>query len=78
MTNKKSPYLPKVRTSYHPNQHEIRSFAPDGSSTPLPNPAVDPIVVNNISWQEFDYTDNLVDEGQNILPNDFDEYDDIY
>lgn len=78
MTDKNKPYLPKARTSYHPKQGEIRSFAPDGSSTPLANPAVDPIVVNNIAWQEFDYTESLADEGKNILPNDFDEYDDIY
>ena len=78
MSNKKTPYLPRVRTCYHPKQNELRSFAPDGSSTPLANPAVDPIVVNNIAWQEFDYTQSLIDEGDNILSNDIDYYDDIY
>ncbi|MDS0526683.1 hypothetical protein NNC19_13405 [Clostridium sp. SHJSY1] len=73
MTNKKKPYLPKVRTSYSPKQSEIKSFAPNGDSTPLANPAVDPIVVNNIAWQEFDYTENPLDEGTNILPTKEDD-----
>lgn len=78
MSNEKKPYLPRVRTSYHPTEKEIRSFSPSGDSTPLANPAVDPIVVNNIASQEFDYTESLADEGKTILPKDFEEYDDIY
>lgn len=68
--SKKTPYLPKVRTSYHPTENEIRSYSPNGESTMLPNPANDPIVANNISGQEFDYTDSLADEGDSILPDD--------
>lgn len=55
----KHVYLPDARTSYYPKEEEIMSFAPDGSYTTLPNPAVDNIVVNNIACQEFDYTENL-------------------
>ena len=64
---KKKPYLPKVRTDYHPTQNEIKSYSPNGESTPLPNPAVDPIVVNNIASQEFDYTDSLTDDGSSEI-----------
>lgn len=68
--NKKSPYLPKVRTCYHPTEGEIKSYSPEGDSINLPNPATDPIVVNNIAWQEFDYTENLADAEDSILPNE--------
>lgn len=78
MNNKNKPYLPRVRTSYHPTKNQTRSFAQNGDSTPLANPAVDPIVANNIASQEFDYTESLADEGKNILPKNLDEYDDIY
>lgn len=50
MNNEKSPYLPKVRTDYHPTQDKIESVSEDGSvAVNLPNPAVDDIVVNNIA-----------------------------
>ena len=65
--SKKKAYLPKVRKDYHPTEDEIRSYAPNGDSTPLPNPAVDDIAVNNIAWQEFDYTESLFDEGEDII-----------
>lgn len=58
MTEKK-PYLPKIRTGYNLKDEEIRSFSPEGDSTFIPNPATDPIVANNIAWQEFDYTEDL-------------------
>lgn len=73
--NNKKPYLPKVRTSYHPTQSEIKSYAPNGDSTPLPNPAVDDIAVNNIAGQEFDYTENLTSEGEEILADYYDSFD---
>ena len=68
--NKTQIYLPKVRTNSYPKEKELRSFAPDGSSTMIPNSAVDDITANNIASQEFDYTESLVDEGANILPDD--------
>lgn len=66
-------YLPKVRTNYHPKESELRSFAPDGSSTKVPNPAVDDITVNNIAWQEFDYTESISDENA-TMTNDYKEH----
>ena len=63
-------YLPKVRTNSYPQNKELRSYASDGSSTMLPNPAIDDIAANNIACQEFDYTESLADEGANILPDD--------
>ncbi|MGL5153008.1 MAG: hypothetical protein ACRC7N_20815 [Clostridium sp.] len=57
MNKNKSIYLPKDRTDFSPKESEIRS-----GNTPLPNPAVDPIVVNNIAQAEFDYTEDLEDE----------------
>lgn len=54
-SNKSGEYLPKERTDYHPE--DIHS-----GNTSLPNPAEDPIVVNNITTAEFDYTENLEDE----------------
>ncbi|MGN2368664.1 hypothetical protein ACTFJW_01195 [Clostridium cagae] len=60
MNNEKSPYLPKVRTDYHPTQDKIESVSEDGSvAVNLPNPAVDDIAVNNIASMEFDYTQDM-------------------
>ncbi|MEG1002167.1 hypothetical protein [Clostridium sp.] len=50
-------YLPENRTQYSP--HDLKSVAPNGDVTPLPNPAVDDIVSNNIATFEFDYTENM-------------------
>lgn len=57
MSTKKNDnaYLPEDRTDYHPE--DIKS-----GNTTLPNPAEDPIVVNNIATSEFDYTENLETE----------------
>lgn len=66
--SKKTPYLPEVRTCYHPTEQEVSSCSPNGDSTMLPNPATDDITVNNIAGQEFDYTENLADAAQSILP----------
>lgn len=65
--NKDKPYLPKVRTCYSPNENEIKSYSKNGDSTSLPNPAVDDIVVNNIAWQEFDYTESLANANDSII-----------
>lgn len=53
-------YLPENRTNYSP--HDLKSFAPNGDVTPLPNPAVDDIVSNNIATSEFNYTQNIANE----------------
>lgn len=51
----KGVYLPKERTNYHP--HDYKS-----GNSPMPNPAVDAIVANNIATSEFDYTESLDNE----------------
>ncbi|SFD08085.1 hypothetical protein [Clostridium uliginosum] len=58
MAKEESPYLPKVRTDYHPDNDDIKSSS-CGVSTYIPNPAVDDIASNNIVCPEFDYTDNM-------------------
>ena len=68
--SKKAPYLPKVRTCYHPTEDEIKSYSSDGTAISLANPAVDPIVVNNIAGQEFDYTESMYDAEDSILSNE--------
>lgn len=53
MSNKnkdKNVYLPRERTWYEPDNNIENSGAP--------NPAKDPIVCNNIAWQEGDYIEN--------------------
>mgnify|MGYP001595412051 CR=1 FL=1 len=55
-------YLPEKRTDYHPKDSELTSTAPNGDTTLLPNPATDPIVCNNISYMEFDYTQSMANE----------------
>ena len=65
MTEKK-PYLPKLRTGYNLPDEELRSYSPKGDSTFIPNPATDPIVVNNIAWQEFNYTEDLEQDEDNL------------
>ncbi len=61
MSNEKKPYLPKVRTDYYPTQSEIENSTGVDFSINLSNPAVDPIVCNNIANQEFDYTESMFD-----------------
>ena len=55
MTKKNKPYL---RSWYEPSEESLISKSPEGIDTILPNPAEDPIVVNNISYMEFDYTNS--------------------
>lgn len=62
MNNQKSPYLPKVRTGYHPSQSAVDSSNGTDKSIHLPNPAVDTITVNNIACNEFDYTESMMNE----------------
>ena len=61
MSKKKTPYLPNIRTNYHPTSSSVESATGVDFKIHMPNPAVDPIVVNNIAWQEFDYTQYMVD-----------------
>ncbi|WP_293983214.1 hypothetical protein [uncultured Clostridium sp.] len=61
MSTKKNTYLPKVRTNYHPTKEDCQTSSKAGKTTNIPNPATDPIVVNNIASQEFDYTQDMMD-----------------
>jgi hypothetical protein len=55
-----NPYLPKMRTNYHPSDDNVESATGVDFPINMPNPAVDSIVVNNISNQEFDYTQDML------------------
>lgn len=57
--NKSNCYLPKDRAGYAPDERDLISEAPNGDITPLPNPATDPIVSNNIVTSEFDYIQSV-------------------
>ena len=55
---RKKVYLPKYREYEAEDPESFRAYSRDGSDyTELPNPSIDPIVANNIAYQEFDYTD---------------------
>lgn len=64
MNNQKAPYLPKLRTGYSPSDNAINSVSGTDKDINLPNPATDPIVVNNIAYQEFDYTQDMTDDSE--------------
>ena len=64
--NIKNAYLPKMRTDYSPSDESVESATGVDFPVNMPNPAVDPIVSNNISNAEFDYTQDM------ITPEDFD------
>lgn len=57
--NKKNkPYAPDLRTGYCPPKHALISKGKiEGPDTKLPNTVTDDITVNNISYSEFDYTE---------------------
>ena len=60
MKNNSKPYLPKIRTDYHPSNEDCQTSTGVGTTNNIPNPANDPIVVNNIASQEFDYTQDMM------------------
>lgn len=62
-----NPYLPKMRTNYHPSQEDVESGTGVDFPINIPNPATDSIVVNNIANQEFDYTQDM------LFPDDDEE-----
>lgn len=64
--NIKQPYLPKMRTDYEPSDESVESATGVDFPINMPNPAVDPIVAQNISNAEFDYTQDM------IFPEDLD------
>lgn len=75
MSKKNKPYLPKVRTDYHPTKSKCDNYTEIGHPEDMPNPAHDPIVVNNIASQEFDYTqDMLTSEEYSLNSKDVKKY----
>lgn len=59
----KKEYGPNVR-GYMTGGNGAKSK--DAKITKIPSNIVDPIVTNNIAWQEFDYTiDSQLDESKN-------------
>ena len=60
-------YLPKMRTNYHPSRDDVESATGVDFPINMPNPAVDSIVVNNISNQEFDYTQDMISPDNNDI-----------
>lgn len=60
MSNK-TPYLPRERGYLDQKSQRIKAYS-ERDYTELPDPVRDPIVTNNISYQEFDYiNDELSD-----------------
>lgn len=60
--NNNKEYAPKERTYYKPTSEDLISKSPDGFDTILPNTVTDDIVVNNIAYQEFDYTEDMFND----------------
>ncbi|WP_297417417.1 hypothetical protein [Clostridium sp.] len=65
-----NPYLPKMRTNYHPSDEDVESGTGVNFPINIPNPAVDSIVVNNISNAEFDYTQDMLSPDNNDVDED--------
>ncbi len=57
---RKIPYLPKERDQDEVTPKKVISRS-EKDYTLLPDPNVDPIVSNNIAYNEFDYTDKNSD-----------------
>lgn len=62
MKNTKVGYAPHNRGYFEQKPHQIRSYS-EKDYVLLPDPVTDPIVCNNISNVEFDYT---YDKGDQI------------
>lgn len=57
MHKKREVYLPHERGYLEEEPKKIKSYSSSGKDyTELPDPVRDPIVSNNISYNEFDYT----------------------
>lgn len=62
MNKEKGPYLPKVRSYYHKTDEECQTTNEGGSTEEVASPIEDDIVVNNIAYQEFEYTDDMISD----------------
>ena len=56
-SKKKNVYTPEIRTAYDPTDKELTNAYESEYKTKGTNPVEDPIAVNNISYSEFDYTE---------------------
>lgn len=67
--NKDKPYPPKERGYLEQNPKKIKSYSKK-DYTNMPDPVQDPIVCQNIAWQESDYTSNelINDQGDDNQP----------
>jgi len=68
--NIENAYLPKNRTDYHPSNESVESATGVDFPVNMPNPAVDPIVSNNICNAEFDYTQDMLSSDNSSLDKD--------
>lgn len=68
--NQKTKYAPNLRNHLDAPLNNTKSFS-EKDFIELPDNVTDPIVANNISTSEFDYTFN---NGDDVLPADDDEY----
>ncbi|AGK96183.1 MAG: hypothetical protein ABF633_14355 [Clostridium sp.] len=59
--SKKIPYLPKEREYFEAPQKKVKAYS-ERDYTELPDNVIDPIVSNNISNVEFDYTYDPLDD----------------
>lgn len=62
MSKNQKPYLPHERSWYEAPEGTLISKSPEGIDTILASPVEDPIVVNNISYMEFDYTEDPISD----------------
>lgn len=69
----KPPYGPDKRDFMEAEQKEVKSYSPTKDYTLLPDNVTDRIAVNNIAYQEFDYTygDVKDDELQDLAGVEF-------
>ena len=68
--NAEHAYLPKMRTDYTPSDESVESATGVDFPVNMPNPVVDPIVSNNISNAEFDYTEDMISPDNYDLDKD--------
>ena len=59
--SKKTPYLPKEREYLEAKPKKVKAYS-ERDYTELPDNVTDPIVANNISNVEFDYTYDPLDD----------------
>ena len=69
-SNVEHAYLPKMRTDYTPSDESVESATGVDFPVNMPNPVVDPIVSNNISNAEFDYTEDMISPDNYDLDKD--------